>query len=77
QHHLNRMNLSGREKEILHYIIKGKSNKEIAGILDLSTGTVRNYISNMFRKYHFQSRTELAVYFTSTDTRTEDAEDDN
>src|SRR5690606_33861867 len=42
--------LSDREKEILELIAAGRTTKEIADQLFLTTGTVRNYISVIFDK---------------------------
>ena len=48
-----------REKEILILIIDGLSNEEIAKRLNISVGTVRNYIHNIFVKTGFRNRIEL------------------
>lgn len=45
-----RSELSTRELEILKLISKGKSNKEIAHLLFISSGTVRAHASNIFTK---------------------------
>ena len=55
-HHKNP--LSTREKDILFLIGEGKTSKEIAKILFLSEGTIRNYTSRIFEKLHAQNRTE-------------------
>lgn len=55
--------LSPRESNILQLISSGKSNKEIAEILSISDKTVRNYISNMFKKINVTNRTEAASYW--------------
>lgn len=54
--------LSPREKEVLRLVAEGKSNKEIAGALNLSDITVRNYISNMLEKLGLTNRVELAAF---------------
>jgi DNA-binding NarL/FixJ family response regulator len=38
------------EKEIIPLIIRGLSNKEISTIINISYGTTRNYISEIYRK---------------------------
>ncbi len=53
--------LTDREGEILGEIAKGLSNKEIAGKLFLSEGTVRNYISSIMGKLHANDRTQVLV----------------
>lgn len=55
--------LSSREKDILTLVAEGLNNKEIAGKLFLSEGTVRNYISTMLEKLNLRDRTQLAIYY--------------
>ena len=42
--------LTNREKEILIYIANGKTSKEIASTLSISTGTVDNHRKNLMKK---------------------------
>lgn len=56
--------LSNREKEILNYITLGKSNKEIAGVLDIAESTVKIHVQNILKKLNLTSRVEAAVYAT-------------
>ncbi|MCW3075193.1 MAG: two component transcriptional regulator, LuxR family [Flaviaesturariibacter sp.] len=51
-------NLSGREKEVLEYLSKGFSYKEIAATLFLSIETVRTHIRNIYEKLHAHNRSE-------------------
>jgi DNA-binding NarL/FixJ family response regulator len=53
--------LSSREMEMLAYITRGASNKEIAAELHISQQTVKNHISNMLRKMGVEDRTQAAV----------------
>lgn len=53
--------LSTREMEILTYITRGASNKEIAYTLKISQQTVKNHISNVLRKLLVEDRTQAAV----------------
>ena len=55
--------ISDKEREVLELVAKGHSNKEIAGQLYLSEGTVRNYISSLLDKLTLRDRTQLAVYY--------------
>jgi len=55
--------LTEKEEQVLALVAEGKNNREIAGELFLSEGTVRNYISLMLEKLELRNRTELAVYF--------------
>jgi DNA-binding NarL/FixJ family response regulator len=40
----------------------GRANKEVAADLDLSEGTVRNYISSILQKTDLRDRTQLAIF---------------
>ena len=53
--------LSEREKEILTLIAKGYSNNSIAETLFLSEGTIRNYLSDLFKTLGVNDRTQAAV----------------
>jgi DNA-binding NarL/FixJ family response regulator len=53
--------LTEREKEILKGISHGLTNKEIAIRLNLTEGTVKNYISVIFQKLGVQDRTQAAL----------------
>lgn len=52
-----------REYEIITLIAEGLSNREIAGTLHLSEGTVRNYLSSILDKLSLRDRTQLAVFY--------------
>lgn len=54
--------LSEREKEVLNLIAKGYTNKEIAKELYLSEKTVKNHVSNIFKKIDVTDRTKAAIY---------------
>jgi DNA-binding NarL/FixJ family response regulator len=54
--------LSPREMEILVYITKGYSNKEIAYTLGISRQTVKNHMTSILRKLAVNDRTQAAVY---------------
>lgn len=53
------INLTKREKEIATFLIKGKSNKEISLILDISLNTVNNHVANIYEKLKIKNRVEL------------------
>jgi DNA-binding NarL/FixJ family response regulator len=53
--------LSPRELEILHLIVDGKSNKEIAAHLTLSENTVGVHRANMMRELGIHKTVELVV----------------
>lgn len=54
--------LTKRESEILGYIAKGCSNKEIARELDISESTVKIHVQNLLRKLGLSSRVQAAVF---------------
>lgn len=55
--------ITDKEKEIIELVAEGLSNKEIAGRLFLSEGTVRNYISLVLEKLELRDRTQLACFY--------------
>lgn len=55
--------LSERENELVSLIAEGLNNKEIAARMNLSEGTVRNYLSEILDKLRLRDRTQLAVYY--------------
>lgn len=54
--------LTERELEVVKALAQGKSNKEIAQILDISEKTVRNHASNIYKKLHIFDRTQAVIY---------------
>jgi two-component system response regulator NreC len=54
--------LTAREREILHLLAEGKSNKEIAGVLNLSLYTVETHRRNLQDKLNLHSVAELILY---------------
>ena len=69
--HINEpLKLSPRETDILQMVSCGKSNKEIADIFFISEKSVRNYISNIFKKINVSNRTEAAIYWLGQKTLT-------
>lgn len=59
--------LTKREKEMLIYLAKGMLNKEIALDLKISERTVKNHISNLFKKIDVNDRTQAAVFAIKND----------
>ncbi len=54
--------LTDREREILQLIAEGKSNKEIATLLDLSTYTVETHRTNLMHKLNLHNTAEIVLY---------------
>lgn len=55
--------ITDREADIIRQVAEGLSNKEIAELLFLSEGTVRNYLSTILEKLELRDRTQLAVFY--------------
>ncbi|MCT2401051.1 LuxR family transcriptional regulator [Novosphingobium sp. HK4-1] len=53
--------LSGREREVLDWVARGKSNSVIAEILGISVGTVDTYLRRIYDKLDVTDRTSAAV----------------
>jgi LuxR family transcriptional regulator, maltose regulon positive regulatory protein len=53
--------LTGRERDVLHLLLQGDSNREIARRLVLSINTVKRHIYNICSKLGVQSRTQAIV----------------
>ena len=54
--------LTSRELEVLIQVANGKINKEIATSLNISERTVKNHVSNIFKKIDVSDRTQAAVF---------------
>ena len=57
-HHL----LTDREKEVLQLLAEGRSNKEVASILDLSLSTVETHRANLMQKLNLHNTAEIVLY---------------
>lgn len=53
--------LGTREREVVALIAKAKLNKEIAYEMNLTCGTIKQYISIIFQKTNLSSRVALAL----------------
>jgi len=54
--------LTAREKEVLQLLAEGKSNKEVAVILDLSVYTIETHRTNMMQKLNLHNTAEIVLY---------------
>ena len=54
--------LTARELEVIKLIAQGMPNKEIASTLYISEKTVKNHITNIFRKLNVEDRTQAALF---------------
>ena len=53
--------LTPRESEVARLVVKGLSNKEIGRQMDLSEGTVKIHLHNIYKKLNVSNRTALAA----------------
>jgi len=53
--------LSVRELEIIHWIKTGKTNQEIASILDISQNTVKSHLKRVFQKMNVTRRAQAVA----------------
>ena len=58
---LEKLGLSAREAEILLWVAQGKSNHEAGIILDISAGTVKKHLENIYAKLGVESRTAASL----------------
>jgi two-component system, NarL family, response regulator NreC len=54
--------LTPREREILQLVAEGKSNKDVAHLLNLSVYTIETHRSNIMQKLHLKGVPELTLY---------------
>lgn len=54
--------LTEREREVLQLLAEGKSNKEAAGVLNLSLSTIETHRTNLMQKLNLHSTAEIVLY---------------
>ncbi len=54
--------LTEREKEVLHCLVEGLSNKKIADRLFISDKTVKIHVSKIFKKLNVKSRSQVVIF---------------
>ncbi|HEX7152025.1 MAG TPA: response regulator transcription factor [Thermoanaerobaculia bacterium] len=54
--------LTDREKEVLHLLAEGRSNKEVAAQLEVGVSTVETHRANLMQKLNLHSTAEIVLY---------------
>ncbi|MBK5260038.1 MAG: response regulator transcription factor [Thermoanaerobaculia bacterium] len=54
--------LTGREKEVLQLLAEGRSNKEVAALLDIGLSTIETHRANLMQKLNLHSTAEIVLY---------------
>jgi DNA-binding NarL/FixJ family response regulator len=54
--------LTEREKEVLQLLAEGRTNKEVANVLNVSLSTVETHRTNMMQKLNLHSAAEIVLY---------------
>lgn len=54
--------LTKREMDVLAFLARGLSNKEIASLLRISNQTVKNHVTSILRKLGVEGRTQARLY---------------
>jgi DNA-binding NarL/FixJ family response regulator len=63
------VSLSQSEKRILELVATGATNSAIAEKLEIGSGTVRNYVSSLLRKFKVANRSQLAITYRKMHTQ--------
>jgi DNA-binding CsgD family transcriptional regulator len=58
---LQQIGLTVREGEVLHWVIQGKRDKEVADIVSASPRTIHNHLRSILRKLNAETRTGAAL----------------
>jgi DNA-binding NarL/FixJ family response regulator len=53
--------ITGREREVLHLLMNGRSNREIASAMGIEQATVKAHLGRMLRKTRAKNRVELTL----------------
>ena len=58
---LQTLGLTPREAEVMHWVAEGKTNPEIARILDISVSTANKHLENILFKLGVDNRTQAML----------------
>lgn len=65
EYRFNMLRLTDRELEVIHWIKNGKTNQEIAVILEISLNTVKSHIKRIFQKLNVSKRAQAVALLAS------------
>jgi DNA-binding CsgD family transcriptional regulator len=71
---LGRLGLTTREREVLTWVARGKTNSEIARLLSLAPSTVSKHLENVYAKLGVKTRTAAVARFLGIDVEGGDGE---
>ena len=54
--------LTDREKEVLQLLAEGRSNKEVAAVLDVGVSTIETHRGNLMQKLNLHNTAEIVLY---------------
>jgi len=54
--------LTDREKEVLQLLAEGRSNKEVATLLDVGLSTIETHRGNLMQKLSLHNTAEIVLY---------------
>lgn len=70
----DRYKLSPREREVLHYLVRGRDTKYIMDTFYISQSTAKTHIYNIYRKFDVHSRQDLLDFIEEIEVSAEDVE---
>jgi DNA-binding NarL/FixJ family response regulator len=59
------LQLTQREAEVLYWVIRGKTNRDIGDIIGMSPRTVNKHLEHVFKKLNVETRTAAAAFAMS------------
>lgn len=67
------LRLTPRQQSVLALLLEGRSNKEIAGTLGLSVGTIKNYVSDLLKSTNAKTRGRILAMLSAAPVHSEEA----
>jgi DNA-binding NarL/FixJ family response regulator len=67
------LRLTPRQQSVLALLLEGRSNKEIAGTLGLSVGTIKNYVSDLLKSTNAKTRGRILAMLSTPTVQSEEA----